>query len=485
MLAVLGSAAGCYPLKQYRKASEPHAGDCSDGTEPDRCSFILHETKGHPPYALGVVEFDDQGATYPVEQLDSFLKSLDRDGDAYAGRIVLVFAHGWFHDARPGDSNLNFFGEMLEQFSAAEANAVAAGAQAKPRRIIGLYLAWRGAAWRTPVLKYVTFWSRKDAAHRIGERQATEVLLKIRQAAYESAENEQAANRFVVMGHSFGAALVHSALSQLIANALLTQPSARSHTLPLADAVILFNAAFEAERVYHLFAQAASAPSTRPALTLLTAQNDRATGWAFPAARWLNNVFGSFRDVANPIRSGSVSERSSNARTVGHFDPLVTHEMVVLKEGEKADGAPDPDDVRLRSRNATPARRKQLHDDTTLAIRRAGEQFAREQSMTFGQTRLVPRADLRSKCLSVFNVVMPAEVWDGHTIEQKGERRTRIMSFLMTYVPFAARAPHPKPSVAPRTIELQPPAAAAPQPGQPPAEAAPASAMHAPSVERF
>jgi len=437
-LAVLVVLSGCYRLEQRRELSVPQAGDCAEDSSPDRCSFRLHERPGRSPYTLGVVEFDDQGLTYPKAQLRPFLDGLDQESGDYQGRIVLVFAHGWFHDARPGDSNLEFFSEMLEQFSAAETNAVAAGVQAKPRRVIGVFLAWRGAAWMTPGFEYLTFWSRKDAAHRIGERQVTETLLQIRQAAYRNASTEQAPNRFVVMGHSFGAALIYSAMSQLLTNSLLT--STETGVSSLADAIILFNAAFEAARVHPLLAQALHDGRDRPVLTFLTAKNDRATGWMFPFARWINNVFGSFRDdVKNPIKAGTVAQRSENARTIGHFSAFLTHDMTVVKADERS--VPDPDKVRLESTKASTEKRADTHRKTNQQVGKAQQQYRAANAMTFGQTRLTPHADLTSKQLSVFNVAVASEIWSKHSLEQSGERRKYLMSFLMYYIPFAAAGP--------------------------------------------
>ena len=436
-LAVLLLVSGCYSLKQRRELAAPQAGDCAEDSSPDRCSFRLHELPGRSPYTLGVVEFDDQGLTYPVAQLGPFLEGLDQDNEDYEGRLVLVFAHGWFHDARPDDTNLKFFSEMLEQFAAAETNAVAAGVQKKPRRVVGVFLAWRGAAWMTPGLEYLTFWSRKDAAHRIGERQVTDALLQIRQAAYRNASTDHAPNRFVIMGHSFGAALIYSATSQLLTNSLLTSPE--TGVAPLADAIILLNAAFEAARVHPLLAQALHDGHDRPVVTFLTAKNDRATGWMFPFARWINNVFGSFRDVKNPIRAEEISQRSANARTIGHFSPFLTHDMTVVKSAERS--APDPDTVRLQSKKASPETRADTHRKATQQIGKAQQAYRDASAMTFGQTRLTPRSGLTSEHLSVFNVAVPSEIWSKHGLEQDGERRKYLMSFLMYYIPFTAAGP--------------------------------------------
>ena len=57
-----------------------------------------------PSYELAFVEFDDQGRCYDRGQMDAVAGRLD----AFDGRdaVIVVFVHGWKHDARSNDDNL-------------------------------------------------------------------------------------------------------------------------------------------------------------------------------------------------------------------------------------------------------------------------------------------------------------------------------------------------------------------------------------------
>jgi len=350
--------ASCYPMKQHRASSQPTAlsRDCKPDSDAKACSFILTERAGAPSkYTLAVVELDDQGTAYSPLQLDRAVELLSEKpgaADTWAGQIVVAYAHGWFHDARPGDTNLALFAELLEVMSASESSAAKAAARA-PRRVVGIYLAWRGASARFG--KYLTFWNRKETAHRIGEREAMVALTRVRRAVYEAAANTAKRNRFIVLGHSFGAALIYSALSQLVTNTLLDPPAKGAKTPPVADAIILFNAAFEAGRLHHLLRYLKPQQGSGPTLALFTSKSDGATRVAFRMGRRLDTLFLNFREIANPLRTGAVQQRPANANAIGHFAPYVTHDLRTLeKAGAACQRSPHPIPTRCAARARPP-----------------------------------------------------------------------------------------------------------------------------------
>src|ERR1700693_892945 len=58
-------------------------------------------------YQLAIVEFDDQGRCYLRDQMKEVAGWLSEHANTDA--IIVVFTHGWKHDARSDDSNLASF----------------------------------------------------------------------------------------------------------------------------------------------------------------------------------------------------------------------------------------------------------------------------------------------------------------------------------------------------------------------------------------
>ncbi len=449
---------GCTTTSQYRTDQIYSPGnDCPAGTDPAQCPIGFAPTG--QGFRLGVIEFDDQGELLDQPPEFSFVMGDVQNGPqepGYQGKLVVLFAHGWFENAAPQNENLALFRTMLA-IMAKDEKAVAAQESRPARMVQGVFLAWRGANSYFPVLKYLTFWNRKDTAQRIGERRASEVILSLRAAAYSgSTISDEVPNRFIVMGHSFGGALVYSATSQLIANHILQSPpdgsappqSSTVSRAPLADAVILFNPAFEAARVSHLLDTAGPLQRRLPTLSIFTSKTDRATGWAFPAARFINTLLEAYRDVTNPLKTGpdqaKFSQRTADTLTIGHFSPYLTHTLVKADSGNSqcsvhpallthsyahvTSGTPPVEAGQQSTSNAIDAAQTQLMNEY--------ENHA--DVLNFGETCLVKQGGLVNDQLAVFNVAMDSDIWDGHTIEQTEDRRKLILGFLEHFVPFAA-----------------------------------------------
>lgn len=481
LVALLTTA--CVPMKPYR-GNEAAATDAAcatdDDSKPLKCPSVI--VNANPDYTLGILEFDDQGTAYNPDQTDFVLGKLAQEDAAgtapHDGKIVIVFAHGWFHNASPDDQNLKFFREMLRLTATVE-TARAKADKRKARRVQGVFLAWRGASSNLPLLKLATFWNRKDAAHRIGERQATEALVKIRDAAYAAPSHTPGyPNRFIIMGHSFGGALVYSAISQLMADELLESGHPGGPQVPLADAMILFNPAFEAARVQHLFETASSLERRYPKLTIFTSKSDAATGRAFPIARFINTLLLSYRnDVVNPLKpTQTLSQRTEDTRTIGHFEPFITHDLV--RAGEQPDNPcrvkpalvfPQLDTVEDEPESAQKDQQQHaianVADEAYRTLTKA-YQDPKTKLLEFGKTCLVIRPGLVRNQLAVFNVSMDADLWDGHGINQTEERADTFLRFLQKFIPFAATGSAEAAEAGAR--DLQRPAAAAPSPNREP-----------------
>src|SRR5208283_1486109 len=89
------------------------------------------------PYELAIVEFDDQGRCYDRGQMDGVAKHLEalgpEDGRTSEDVILVLFVHGWKHDARSDDDNLSAFRALLKETVDYETATVAPGV--KPRAV--------------------------------------------------------------------------------------------------------------------------------------------------------------------------------------------------------------------------------------------------------------------------------------------------------------------------------------------------------------
>ncbi|NLX18420.1 MAG: hypothetical protein GXY53_03945, partial [Desulfobulbus sp.] len=146
-------------------------------------------------------------------------------------------------------------------------------------------------------------------------------------------------SRLITLGHSFGGAIVHTALTQILENRFIqTKAPAgqKSDVLGFGNLVVLINPAFEA----NLFTPLSDMSTERgfytagqqPVLLILTSEADLATKIAFPTGRWLSTVFekGNSKHVRRNAASGeleTIDEQMANKTAVGHFEPYRTHRL--------------------------------------------------------------------------------------------------------------------------------------------------------------
>jgi hypothetical protein len=131
------------------------------GREPNAPRWTGPTIDVQDSYDLAVIEFDDPGWYHnPAIQnkLVQYLRSKQSEH-----LTIILFVHGWRHNASEGDANLREFRNLLEDAVANEKHA------RSPHRVFGVYLAWRGLSLRG-LLSYSTFWTRKNAAFRVAAR---------------------------------------------------------------------------------------------------------------------------------------------------------------------------------------------------------------------------------------------------------------------------------------------------------------------------
>lgn len=167
-----------------------------------------------PGYRLAVVEFDDQGRCYDRGQMDAVAKSLNDLMQDEKDVILLVFVHGWKHDARSDDENLSEFRRLLARVDQHERGAAAPG-QARP--VLGVFVGWRGMSEYGigEVVADGTFWGRQAAGHRVSTGSVRELFGRFRHYRNHRLKHEPGGKPLLVIaGHSFGGMIVYSALAQ-------------------------------------------------------------------------------------------------------------------------------------------------------------------------------------------------------------------------------------------------------------------------------
>jgi len=301
----------------------------------ERRSIQVHHPDSDQEYLLGFVEIDDQGQLRDRAQMQSLLDNLYVEASKES-LLINVFVHGWHHNAAPHASNVESFKHSMAQLSELESRL--SKAQHKPpRKVVGIYVGWRGESIDVPVLNNITFWERKNTAQEVGHLGMAELLLRLEEISnVKNTQQPPIKSRLVVVGHSFGGAAVYSATSQILADRFVDSRGDKNFVdtaKGFGDLVVLINPAFEALRYAPLYdlaqARCSYFPDQRPRLVILTSESDYATKLAFPVGRFFSTLL----EVHDTIRRNDCkrplvySEGVADRHTVGHFDPLITHEL--------------------------------------------------------------------------------------------------------------------------------------------------------------
>ena len=260
------------------------------GIMPNAQHQTFHGFMTGAPYQLAIVEFDDQGRCYDRGQMDAVAERLDllapEDRPAQGQDVILVvFVHGWKHDARSDDDNLSAFRVLLKETVQHEQATASPGAEA--RQVLGVFVGWRGLSefGLGDAIADATFWGRQAAAQRVATGSPRELFGRLRH--YRNRRRKQGGNPLLVIaGHSFGGMIVFSALAQSLIEA--ASAPAGKMVPQFADLVLLVNPAIEGSR-YLPIQDLVGSPAFKsrairqlPVFICAQAENDQPVGTWFP-----------------------------------------------------------------------------------------------------------------------------------------------------------------------------------------------------------
>jgi pimeloyl-ACP methyl ester carboxylesterase len=317
------------------------------------------------------VQVDDFGSLWDKRDADNILTEV-QVGSESTNTIVVVFVHGWHHNADPTDDNLLSFKGALQSLAknlSEEKRQIARKdlSGSASVKVIGIYVGWRGRSLPS-FFDYLTMWWRKDAAERVGDGDVSEFLERLQRIYLRANSYSRYAERskrtpgdtpymgLVTVGHSFGGQVVLKAVGRAIEGELVerapcqtdavTSPSIPStptvERVPIdsfGDLNILINPALEAyqfARIDELYRQLSYPNTQSPQLVVFSADNDSARKMFFPIARGLTRPF---RPAFRNSYQGELW-----GKALGEMVSQQTHQLTLTSDADSlsdADFAPD------------------------------------------------------------------------------------------------------------------------------------------------
>ena len=304
------------------------------GKRAARVEVQRHSVEVHPDFTLAFVEFDDQGRFWSRAQLELLCQTLESESQRanVDGVVVLLFAHGWRHNADVCDENVACLRTYLERIAGDLASTEKlSGGKLGKRRLVGIYVGWRGLSASVQPFKDLTFWSRERVAHRIGSGDLIELLTRVDQFVRRQNGGGVGQSRLVIMGHSFGGTMIYTALANILKSRLVEAFERRGAGVSrpretvvegFGNLIVLVNPAFEASLYAPIHELVSRFPGfstlQTPVLITVSSETDRSNTTWFPLGRIIESLF---------ERTGPNSGRNLIVTAVGNYRPFWTHRL--------------------------------------------------------------------------------------------------------------------------------------------------------------
>jgi hypothetical protein len=367
---------------------------------------------------IGVIEFDDRGSLIDTTQRTAVLDCITRSRTANrSGVTVLVFAHGWHHDAAwdiehdSGDLHFKAFRRVMISLMRREAE------RSNERSVIGIYLGWRGRkddGLLSAISDHLTFWNRLNTAETIGNGNAIkDVILGIVERTKGELPDSSTGieSPLIFAGHSMGALIIESAFLSMLRsdpNRLLRRRSSRSAACATVrrgtdaalfpDLVLLLNAATDsriANEMTHILdregvwrqIRCGSINYAAPVIVSVTSKVDTATAFFFPLGRL-------------------------GHKTEGHEPSLITHTLTQDVRKARCSAKPDEEVSVTFNQSWHCLRLPAYRNDTLVGMAIDLPQVTVPPDPCHVRYRLTPVGS--SGRSSFWNFQVPADVMGGH-----------------------------------------------------------------------
>jgi len=337
----------CAPNTAWRRLN---VADCKG--EPHDCEARTNSahTENFPNYAISYLEFSERGNLFDPAVRGEVLDSLREELDEPEGVLVVVFVHGWKHNAAPDDKNVIQFRKALALLSDSKL--------VDKRRIHGVYVGWRGLTVHDPfgLIENVTYWDRKTAADEIGKGGVTDLLLELEaltrtRRTSAGPESSSVDNLLMVVGHSFGGAVVLSSINDVLLDRIGAHLAdrARNPYPTFGNGVILLNPAIEANAAFQLkdlsfrlgqVSHAYPKPPIAKPLHVLSSDGDSATHQFFPIGQRIGNLTWNHQQIPRKYDGLDFifSEYKLDTTTVGNLERFRTGRLARTDTGDGPDG---------------------------------------------------------------------------------------------------------------------------------------------------
>ena len=148
LLSFCSLLAACTGVRPYRTTSDSVRYDTYSHylktNQAETANIIERGTN----YSMGFVEFDDQGWFYNSNrtggrwQIDVVMDEV-RSEIKTNPLLIVVFVHGWKHNAKYDDENVKAFHGVLQQLGKLERQRSIENQKTVMRHVFGVYVDWR------------------------------------------------------------------------------------------------------------------------------------------------------------------------------------------------------------------------------------------------------------------------------------------------------------------------------------------------------
>ncbi len=265
---------GCTNIQQ-----RPNIASCNEllatSSDCSKSSFIKLKSENNTEYpSVAFIEFSNEGSPFDQSNIDAvFSKIDDLRQQSSKSLLMVVFIHGWHHNAQQDDKNVIEFKDFLRALQKEEQSLNVGN----PRTVLGIYMGWQGKSTEIDIVNFLSYSKKKELALKTGKKSVTGILKRL-----SSIRTSDPKSRLILVGHSFGGGVLYSAIKDELIEKI--QNSKGGEAKVFGDLVILMNPAVEAERFEYIHeVMGKTFPKCTPlAMASFTSEADTALSDEFP-----------------------------------------------------------------------------------------------------------------------------------------------------------------------------------------------------------